>query len=245
MSWSTPTWPSRGPKHGLCSLVEWKQASNISKVLQKKTRAVQLHRLCGLSPSPTCEFGWFWHSNLMFFWLFKGHLLTNWDISSTMAYYFPASEREWASIRTRFVRLRIAVASRWRKAGERGWWGEGECVASGLCLAPHGETLSSELPRECILFFFTYFFISFSFFKILKIKLCAMECTYRYYFIVRCRIYRYYFILWGKVVSLSLQRVMIIRQKIGERADVAVIGPEWWAKKWLIIVFALRQPEMQ
>ena len=38
------------------------------------------------------------------------------------------------------------------------------------------------------------------------------------------------------MVSLSLQRVRIVRQKVGERADVAVVGPDWWAQKWLTIV---------
>ena len=42
-------------------------------------------------------------------------------------------------------------------------------------------------------------------------------------------------------MSLPLQRVRIVRQKVGERVDVAVVGPNWWPKKWLAIVFALRK----
>ena len=90
-----------------------------------------------------------------------------------------------------------------------------------------------------IFLFFKIFLLVFLFF-ILKIKLCVMECIYRYYFIVRCRIYMYYFILWGKVVSQPLQRMRIVRQKVEDRADVAVVGSNWWVKNRLTIVYALR-----
>jgi len=50
----------------------------------------------------------------------------------------------------------------------------------------------------------------------------------------------YDFIWWGKVVSLSLERVRIVREKVGEMTDVAVVGFSWWAKNWLTAAFALR-----
>ena len=57
---------------------------------------------------------------------------------------------------------------------------------------------------------------------------------------VRYRVYRYYFIWWGKVVSFSLEMVRIVRWKIEEMIDVAVVASTGEPKNWLIIGFALK-----